>query len=63
MPELRLLPTGGINLSNLEHYFTAGATAVGVGGSLVNRKAVAGKDWKKISELAAAYSEKCNVAE
>ncbi|MFA1820809.1 bifunctional 4-hydroxy-2-oxoglutarate aldolase/2-dehydro-3-deoxy-phosphogluconate aldolase [Virgibacillus oceani] len=31
-----LVPTGGIDVNNLQEYFRAGATAVGVGSSLVN---------------------------
>jgi 2-dehydro-3-deoxyphosphogluconate aldolase/(4S)-4-hydroxy-2-oxoglutarate aldolase len=61
MPELCLLPTGGISLENIDDYFCAGATAVGVGGSLLDRAALKCGDWKAISELASAYAEKCQA--
>lgn len=35
LPQVRLMPTGGIDLSNLGAYLKAGAVAVGVGGNLV----------------------------
>jgi 2-dehydro-3-deoxyphosphogluconate aldolase/(4S)-4-hydroxy-2-oxoglutarate aldolase len=35
MPELRLIPTGGVTLTNLRDYAAAGAVGVGVGSALV----------------------------
>ena len=35
MPELKLVPTGGITLANLHDYAAAGAVGVGVGSALV----------------------------
>lgn len=34
-PEVRIMTTGGVSLDNLNDWFAAGATAVGIGGSLV----------------------------
>ncbi|GEL13177.1 keto-hydroxyglutarate-aldolase keto-deoxy-phosphogluconate aldolase [Lapidilactobacillus concavus DSM 17758] len=34
-PDTRIMPTGGINLSNITDWLEAGAYAVGIGGSLV----------------------------
>lgn len=39
LPHIPLMPTGGIDLSNVGAYIKAGAVAVGVGGSLVNSRA------------------------
>jgi|SRR5690625_589185 len=36
MPHLKLLPTGGVNLNNVNEYISAGAVGVGIGGSLVH---------------------------
>lgn len=41
LPQVELMPTGGVNLGNVADFIRAGATAVGVGGALVDRKAVA----------------------
>lgn len=35
MPYVNIMPTGGVNLSNLEEWFKAGAICVGVGGNLL----------------------------
>lgn len=34
LPQLNIMPTGGVNLENLDEWFKNGAFAVGVGGSL-----------------------------
>lgn len=35
-PDLRLVPTGGVNLDNLAQFLSAGAVAAGVGSALIN---------------------------
>ena len=35
-PDIPLFPTGGVNLSNLNDYFDAGADCLGIGGDLVS---------------------------
>jgi 2-dehydro-3-deoxyphosphogluconate aldolase/(4S)-4-hydroxy-2-oxoglutarate aldolase len=56
LPELRLMPTGGVDLANLQQYFDAGAFAVGVGGNLLNRKAIDAGDWPSVTAIAKEYS-------
>ncbi|CAN5487703.1 bifunctional 4-hydroxy-2-oxoglutarate aldolase/2-dehydro-3-deoxy-phosphogluconate aldolase [soil metagenome] len=41
MPFLRLMPTGGVNLDNAGEWRMAGAVAVGVGGALLDKQAIA----------------------
>jgi 2-dehydro-3-deoxyphosphogluconate aldolase/(4S)-4-hydroxy-2-oxoglutarate aldolase len=41
MPQLKLVPTGGVTVDNAGDWIAAGATAVGVGTSLLDKKAVA----------------------
>ncbi|MFD2922418.1 bifunctional 4-hydroxy-2-oxoglutarate aldolase/2-dehydro-3-deoxy-phosphogluconate aldolase [Halobacillus naozhouensis] len=43
-PHIPLMPTGGVNLSNIREYFEKGAVAAGLGGSLVNTKQPMNKD-------------------
>jgi 2-dehydro-3-deoxyphosphogluconate aldolase / (4S)-4-hydroxy-2-oxoglutarate aldolase len=38
LPQIPLMPTGGINIENTASYIKAGAVAVGVGSTLVNTK-------------------------
>jgi len=51
-PQIKLMPTGGVNADNLVAYFKAGATAVGVAGSLFDPAAVARGDYAKIIQNA-----------
>lgn len=59
LPELKLVPTGGITLENCRRFLQAGAYTVGVGGSLVDKTLVARKDWAALSALARRYVEAC----
>jgi 2-dehydro-3-deoxyphosphogluconate aldolase/(4S)-4-hydroxy-2-oxoglutarate aldolase len=59
LPDLRLMPTGGISLENCRAFLEAGAYTVGVGGSLVDRELVARKDWDALATLARRYVETC----
>ena len=40
-PNIRLMPTGGVSVDNAAEWIAAGAAAVGIGGELVDKKAVA----------------------
>ena len=40
MPQLKLMPTGGVTLDNAGDWIRAGAVAVGVGSSLLDTKAI-----------------------
>jgi 2-dehydro-3-deoxyphosphogluconate aldolase / (4S)-4-hydroxy-2-oxoglutarate aldolase len=52
MPELKLMPTGGIDSSNIQDYLAAGAVAVGMGGQLVNSTLVQQAKWSEIEKIA-----------
>lgn len=41
MPQLKLVPTGGVTVDNAGDWIAAGATAVGVGTSLLDKQAIA----------------------
>jgi 2-dehydro-3-deoxyphosphogluconate aldolase / (4S)-4-hydroxy-2-oxoglutarate aldolase len=58
MPEIQLMPTGGVSLSNMQEYFSAGACAVGIGGNLIDLPALKAENWDQISLTARAYAEK-----
>ncbi|MDO8754275.1 MAG: bifunctional 4-hydroxy-2-oxoglutarate aldolase/2-dehydro-3-deoxy-phosphogluconate aldolase [Anaerolineales bacterium] len=49
LPQLRLVPTGGVSADNAAQYLKAGAVVVAVGGSLVDKKAVSRGDWAAIT--------------
>ena len=49
LPQVRLAPTGGVSAENAAAYMQAGAAGLGVGGKLVDKTAVANKDWGVIT--------------
>ena len=57
LPQVRLLPTGGVNLNTIADFLKAGACAVGLGGALVEPKAVQTGDMARIKSLAQQYVE------
>jgi len=44
-PEIRLLPTGGVDLESARDYLAAGAAGLGVGGPLFDRGRIDAGDW------------------
>jgi 2-dehydro-3-deoxyphosphogluconate aldolase/(4S)-4-hydroxy-2-oxoglutarate aldolase len=57
LPQVRMMPTGGVNLQTAADFLRAGACALGIGGSLVEPKAVAAGDMARIETLARQYIE------
>src|SRR5947209_16475309 len=55
LPQVRLMPTGGVDLTTAAAFLKAGACCLGVGGQLVEPKAVAARDFERIRELARHY--------
>lgn len=52
LPEVKLMPTGGVTVDNAGDWIRAGAVAVGVGSSLLDTKAIASGDFKVLRTLA-----------
>jgi 2-dehydro-3-deoxyphosphogluconate aldolase / (4S)-4-hydroxy-2-oxoglutarate aldolase len=55
LPQVRLMPTGGVDLATAAAFLKAGACCLGVGGQLVEPKAVAERDFDRIRDLARQY--------
>ena len=55
LPQVLYVPTGGVNLQNAGAFIKAGATALGVGGELVDKKALKEKKFNVITENARAF--------
>jgi 2-dehydro-3-deoxyphosphogluconate aldolase/(4S)-4-hydroxy-2-oxoglutarate aldolase len=55
LPQVRLMPTGGVNLQTAADFLRAGACCLGIGGALVEPKAVAAGDMQRIQSLARQY--------
>jgi 2-dehydro-3-deoxyphosphogluconate aldolase / (4S)-4-hydroxy-2-oxoglutarate aldolase len=54
-PQIRLMPTGGVNLQTLPDFIKAGACAVGVGSSLVEPQAIRDGNMNRLRDLAGQY--------
>jgi 2-dehydro-3-deoxyphosphogluconate aldolase/(4S)-4-hydroxy-2-oxoglutarate aldolase len=52
LPQVKLMPTGGVSLDNAGDWLRAGAVAVGVGSALVDTQAIAAKNFKVIADNA-----------
>jgi 2-dehydro-3-deoxyphosphogluconate aldolase / (4S)-4-hydroxy-2-oxoglutarate aldolase len=57
LPQLRLVPTGGVTRENAGEWIRAGAIAIGVGTALVDRKAVAERRFDAITAAARHFVE------
>jgi 2-dehydro-3-deoxyphosphogluconate aldolase/(4S)-4-hydroxy-2-oxoglutarate aldolase len=63
LPQVPLVPTGGVELENIADFLKAGASALGVGGNLVSKKLVAARDFKGLTENAKRFAEAVRQAE
>lgn len=62
MPHLKLMPTGGVSLTNAGDWLKAGACTVGVGTALLDKKAIASEDYKTLTANAKILMESINKA-
>ncbi len=60
MPHLKLMPTGGVTLTNSGDWIRAGACAVGLGSALLDKKAIETENYQKLTENAAAIMKSIN---
>ena len=61
-PQIDLIPTGGVNLNTAGEFIAAGSAALAVGSELVDKTAVASKDFTKIAENARKFLEAVRTA-
>ena len=57
LPQVRMMPTGGVTLETAADFLRAGACALGIGSALVNADAVATGNLKLIESLSRQYVE------
>ena len=62
MPQLRLVPTGGVDPETAGDFIRAGCVAIAAGGSLVSKPILASGDWVTLTRTAAAFVEAVRVA-
>lgn len=56
LPQIRLMPTGGVDLDSARKFLDAGACCLGAGSSLVEPRAMASGDFGRIRDLASKFS-------
>jgi 2-dehydro-3-deoxyphosphogluconate aldolase/(4S)-4-hydroxy-2-oxoglutarate aldolase len=55
LPQVRLMPTGGVDLKTAAAFLKAGACCLGIGSQLVEPRAVADRNFDRIRDLARQY--------
>jgi 2-dehydro-3-deoxyphosphogluconate aldolase / (4S)-4-hydroxy-2-oxoglutarate aldolase len=56
LPQVKLMPTGGVDVATLETYAKAGADAFGVGSPLFRAERIAAQDWEWVRNQCRAFS-------
>ena len=54
LPQIPIIPTGGVSLENCAEFITAGAAGVAIGSNLVDARTVADKEWRVLTDRARA---------
>jgi 2-dehydro-3-deoxyphosphogluconate aldolase/(4S)-4-hydroxy-2-oxoglutarate aldolase len=62
LPQVRLMPTGGVTMENAGEWIKAGAVAIGVGSALVDTKAIAAGNFAQITKNAKSLIESVRAA-
>ncbi|MBX3397986.1 MAG: bifunctional 4-hydroxy-2-oxoglutarate aldolase/2-dehydro-3-deoxy-phosphogluconate aldolase [Gemmataceae bacterium] len=62
LPQVKLMPTGGVDLTTAGEYLKAGAVCLGVGGQLVDAKLVTTGNFNAIRDLAKQYVDAVRYA-
>src|SRR5947209_10916729 len=56
LPQIRLMPTGGVDLTTAAAFLKAGACCLGIGSQLVEPRAVVERNFERIRDLARQYA-------
>ena len=56
LPQIRLMPTGGVDLTTAAAFLKAGACCLGIGSQLVEPAAVAARNFDRLRDLARQYA-------
>jgi 2-dehydro-3-deoxyphosphogluconate aldolase/(4S)-4-hydroxy-2-oxoglutarate aldolase len=62
LPQVPLVPTGGVNIDTAADYIRAGAAALGVGGELILKDALQSRNPAPIREMASRLVQAVNQA-
>ncbi|MDJ0959944.1 MAG: bifunctional 4-hydroxy-2-oxoglutarate aldolase/2-dehydro-3-deoxy-phosphogluconate aldolase [Acidimicrobiia bacterium] len=56
MPDVPIMPTGGVKADNVGEWFAAGAICVGAGGELCSARLITDEDWDEIERRAGEFA-------
>ncbi len=62
LPQLEIVPVGGVNLDTAASFIQAGAAALGVGSSLINQKLLDSGDMEALTDRANAFIQAVRLA-
>ncbi|MGK9476095.1 bifunctional 4-hydroxy-2-oxoglutarate aldolase/2-dehydro-3-deoxy-phosphogluconate aldolase [Melioribacter sp. OK-6-Me] len=62
MPHLKLMPTGGVDLTNAGEWLKAGACAVGIGSALLDKEAIKNENYSVLTSNARQVIKSINEA-
>jgi 2-dehydro-3-deoxyphosphogluconate aldolase/(4S)-4-hydroxy-2-oxoglutarate aldolase len=54
LPQIRLMPTGGVSIENAREFIENGACCVAIGTALLDKKAIEAEDWDVLTKKAKA---------
>ena len=54
LPEVRFMPSGEVELEQIDEYLRAGAFCVGVGSAIIDGHALADEAWERIADYTRA---------
>ena len=57
LPQVRLMPTGGVSIENAREFIRSGACCVAIGTALLDKKAIADGDWDALTKKARTLVE------
>lgn len=63
LPQLKLIPTGGVTIDNAADFIRAGASAVAVGSNLVDARTVSEEHWDVREERASRFAQAVGAAQ
>ena len=62
LPQLQIIPVGGVDLNSAAAFLRSGAAALGVGSSLINQKLLESADFQELTHRAAAFIDEVRKA-
>jgi len=57
LPQVDMIPTGGVDIGTAADFIRAGAAAVGVGSALIDKQIVAAGRWERLAEKTAEFMQ------